>query len=126
MFKETMNLIFTYGTLKKNYRNHKFLESSEFLGNAETAEQFSMRETEYNYPAVIETSKEFNISGELYRCSDETLKKLDKLEGTPYLFYRKHIPIIFNAGVIYAWIYFYNTNKPENRKILKGKIAEWN
>ena len=125
MFK-TMNLVFTYGTLKKNQRNHGYLESSEFLGNAETTEHFSMRETSYDYPAVIETSKEYNIPGELYRCSAETLKKLDKLEGTPNLFYRKHIPICYNDGVIYAWIYFYNTNDPENRNILKGKIQEWN
>ena len=125
MFNKTTNLVFTYGTLKKNHRNHKYLESSEFLGNAETTEQFSMRETSYDYPAVIETSKEYTIPGELYRCSDETLKKLDKLEGIPDLFYRKHVPICYNAGVIYAWVYFYNTNDPENRKILKGKITEW-
>ena len=83
-----------YGTLKRGCRNNHYLSEATFLGEAETVEKYSMRRHKYCYPAVIETLEHYNIKGELWCCSDWVLKSLDRLEGTPDLFYRKEVPII--------------------------------
>lgn len=117
------HLIFVYGTLKRGCRNNHYLKDATFLGEAETIEKYSMRKHEYWYPAVIESLEHYNIRGELWTCSDWTLKCLDRLEGTPDLFYRKEVPIIHTAGVIHAWVYFFNY--PYRKGELKEQILEW-
>lgn len=117
------HIVFVYGTLKKGYRNNHYLSDAIFLGAAETVEKYHMRRHKYWYPAVIETLEHYNIIGELWSCSDCVLKSLDRLEGTPDLFYRKEVPIIHNAVVINAWIYFFNY--PYLKNELKEQILEW-
>lgn len=117
------HIVFVYGTLKKGYRNNHYLSDAIFLGTAETVEKYSMRRHKYWYPAVIETLEHYNIRGELWSCSDWILKSLDRLEGTLDLFYRKEIPIIHDAKVINAWIYFFNY--PYLKNELKEQILEW-
>lgn len=116
------NLIFVYGSLKKGFDNSHKLADSKYLGNAETANKYSLYCSYYNYPALIENESERCVLGELYSCTDAKLAELDKFEGTPDLFYRKHIPVLFNAGVIYAWVYFYK-DKTELKDKIKGN--EW-
>jgi gamma-glutamylcyclotransferase (GGCT)/AIG2-like uncharacterized protein YtfP len=77
------HLIFVYGTLKKNCRNNNYLSDAKYIGLAETTEKYSMREHSFHYPAVIESEQEYYIKGELWLCSDRTLKLLDRLEGIP-------------------------------------------
>jgi gamma-glutamylcyclotransferase (GGCT)/AIG2-like uncharacterized protein YtfP len=123
MDETNKNLVFVYGTLKKNYQNNNYLSDAKYIGTAETTEKYSMREHSFHYPAVIESEQEYIIKGELWICSDRTLKLLDRLEGIPDLFYRKEIPIIQDAKVLNAWIYFFNYNY--GKLDLRGKILEW-
>lgn len=117
------HLIFVYGTLKKGCRNNNYLSDATYLGMAETAELYSMRKHEYWYPAVIESVQLHNITGELWSCDSRTLKSLDRLEDTPSLFYRKEVPIIHDAKVLNAWIYFFNY--PYRKNELREQILEW-
>jgi gamma-glutamylcyclotransferase (GGCT)/AIG2-like uncharacterized protein YtfP len=116
-------LVFVYGTLKRGCRNNHYLSEAMFLGEAETVEKYSMRRHKYWYPTVIETLEYYNIIGELWCCSESTLKSLDRLEGYPDLFYRKEVPVIQDAKVINAWVYFFNYTYLKNE--LKEQILEW-
>lgn len=117
------SIVFVYGTLKRGCRNNHYLDDATFLGDAETVTKYSMRKHKYWYPAVIETLEHYHIIGELWVCSDQTLKCLDRLEGTPDLFYRKEVPIIHDAKIINAWVYFFNY--PYRKSELREQILEW-
>lgn len=124
------NLIFVYGTLKRGCGNNHYLDDATFLGEAETCEKYHMKRHEYWYPAVIENINDYSVSiqhtypitGELWCCSESTAKSLDRLEGYPDLFYRKEIPIMQDAKVINAWMYFFNYHLKDE---LKEIILEW-
>lgn len=121
--KSGNHLIFVYGTLKRGCRNHHYLKEASFLGQAETCEKYSMRKHEYWYPAAIESIPNYPIPGELWLCSEDTIKSLDRLEDIPSLFYRKEVPIIHNAKVLNAWIYFFNY--PYRKNELREQLLEW-
>ncbi len=117
------NLVFVYGTLKRDCINHNYLKYATFIGDAETVEAYSMYQHKYGYPAVIEKGNEHIISGELYICDDYIMKSLDRLEGTPDLFYRKEIPILYNGNVLISWFYFFQVSY--QGKDLREKIIEY-
>lgn len=103
-------LVFTYGTLKKNYYNHHLLETSEFIGNAVTKPFYRL----YNlgsFPGLKEDKKNGKaIQGELYLVNDETLKRLDRLEGTPYLYVRKDLQIENVSEQVQGYIFNQEVN----------------
>lgn len=123
-FMDNLNkhLVFVYGTLKRDYRNSHYLKDAIFVGDAETCEKYLMRRHSYDYPAVIEYISNCTIHGELYLIND--FKSLDRLEGTPDLFYRKEISIVRDAQVLNAWMYFY-TDRKDSRDELREQIKEW-
>lgn len=86
-------LVFVYGSLKRNYYNHRLLETSEFIGEATTKPFYRL----YNlgsFPGLKEDNENGKaIQGELYLVNDETLKRLDRLEGTPHFYIRKDLQI---------------------------------
>lgn len=119
------HLIFVYGTLKRGCRNHHYLKDAAFLGQAETCEKYSMRKHEYWYPAVIESISNYTIPGELWMCSEDTAKLLDRLEDYPDLFYREEVPVLLGANVLSAWMYFFNVNRKDAKNELREQILEW-
>jgi gamma-glutamylcyclotransferase (GGCT)/AIG2-like uncharacterized protein YtfP len=102
-----MEYMFVYGSLRKKFWNHRtYLKNSNFIGNGETKEKYSMYA--YIIPYVVETEKTSHILGEVYEVDEETLKKIDNLEGHPICYKRKKVPIILESGEeIKAWLYFY-------------------
>lgn len=85
--------VFVYGTLKKGYRNAHLLETAEFICAAQTTDSVyrmlvfpSKAGGEYTYPAVFNDGVG-NITGEVYKITDDILIKLDDLEdeGKRYL-----------------------------------------
>ncbi len=106
-------LVFIYGTLRKGYWNHVYVENADALGFAKTIESdFIMRA--HSYPFVCRAKADnkqiaTKITGELYAVSDYELKKLDVLEGYPRFYDREQILITTNAGENYtAWMYINN------------------
>tara|TARA_Y100000593_G_C4317736_1_gene341825 strand:+ start:1498 stop:1908 length:411 start_codon:yes stop_codon:yes gene_type:complete len=76
-----INKVFVYGTLKKGYHNHDFLEGSELIGTAESLSKFKMINLG-GFPAVLYNSDDgYKISGEIYKINDKILERLDFLEG---------------------------------------------
>lgn len=105
-----MERVFVYGTLKRGFWNHHFLETSAFLGNAVTLERFALYvET---IPFVVKGQSVSRISGEVYKVEEKQLALLDKLEGHPHWYRREQTPVLLDtqSGTerkIEAWVYFF-------------------
>ena len=101
--------VFVYGSLRKGFGNHRLLENSKFLGYGKTKEKYSLYAD--GIPYVVKEPLT-QIKGEIYQVDDETLHRLDQLEGHPEFYKRELIDVITEDGkTIKAWIYFYPYKK---------------
>lgn len=76
-----MNKIFVYGTLKKGYGNHRFVEKSKFL-NYGVIKGYKLYHTPYGFPAIFKSNDEEDfVVGEVYEVDEDTSKDVDMLEG---------------------------------------------
>lgn len=122
----TKHLIFVYGTLKRGCRNNHYLKDATFLDIAETVNRYIMKKHVGNYPAALESDTKYTIPGELWLCSEETAKSIDRLEDYPYLFYREEVLVKCKSKEQYngyAWMYFFSKDNPASD--LKEQILEW-
>lgn len=101
------DMVFVYGTLKSGFGNHRQLSSSEYLGEARTADSYYMIGT--SVPVVI-PGGEHSVAGELYHVTEPSvLMALDDLEGHPTLYRREIIPVIEEDGEqCHAWCYIWS------------------
>jgi gamma-glutamylcyclotransferase (GGCT)/AIG2-like uncharacterized protein YtfP len=96
--------IFVYGSLKRGFRNHHFLETSRFIGTGTTHRDFDLLDLGY-FPAAIRPGA-FAIRGELFGVDRHTLAVLDRLEGNGVFYQREQHPVIIDeTGLVSAWIY---------------------
>lgn len=101
---EEQHMVFVYGTLRRSHGNHQLLESAHYYGVGTTLHNYSMYITG-GYPYVAGTEARYPIVGELYGIDDETLEKLDKMEGHPHYYTRKKIPVTIDGKQYDAWMY---------------------
>lgn len=81
--------VFVYGTLKRGQRNHNYLEDggAEFVDEAVTQratylmKAFESVSTPGKFTPGVFMDGNFKIKGELYRVTQNTLDKIDKLEA---------------------------------------------
>jgi len=91
-------LVFVYGTLKKNMRNHHVMEKifAEFVSPAETIEKYPMFDLGNGFPYLQDNPKYgLIIQGELYHINKITEKQLDHFEGVPQLYKKGLIDVEF-------------------------------
>ena len=82
--------VVVYGTLKKGGQFHGYMKDADYIEDVEV-DGFRMYDTGFGYPAVVE-SDEHSFRGELYKVSEDILKRLDKVEGVESgLFKRKMV-----------------------------------
>lgn len=112
--------VFVYGTLRKGLAWSHLLYTSRFLGEAKTKNKYALYSD--RIPYVIEYKEVSQIVGEVYEVDNETLQKLDQLEGHPNWYRRKEIEIILNNSLILAWIYFYP--QIQGKLMLSGNYKE--
>ncbi|MEN8251541.1 MAG: gamma-glutamylcyclotransferase family protein [Bacteroidota bacterium] len=100
------NLVFTYGTLKKGFDNHQYLQDSDFIGSGRTKEKYALYDR--GIPFVIRNNPISYIYGEVYSVNDDVLAILDQLEGHPDWYYREVVEIVLNGdnNSVNAWLYF--------------------
>lgn len=115
------NIVFVYGTLRKNLGWNHLLKNSEFIGEGISQEKYSMYAD--SIPYVVESEKYVSITGEVYLVDDSTLKILDQLEGHPNWYKRKEIPISINNSLMNCWIYFYPN--PKGERISSGDYFDF-
>jgi gamma-glutamylcyclotransferase (GGCT)/AIG2-like uncharacterized protein YtfP len=92
--------VFVYGTLLAREPNHHVLGGAEFLGPARTAPAFDL----YSfgpYPGLV-AGGQTRVVGELYAVDDETLARLDWLEGYPHLYDRVEIALEVGTAIAYT------------------------
>ena len=84
-------LVFVYGSLKTNFRNHYKMTGAQHVTSAVTKEAYPLvifgeRRVPYllPFPGVGK-----NIRGELYSCEDDKLEELDRFERCHVGYYRK-------------------------------------
>jgi len=106
LFKKNAIKIFVYGTLRKGQCRNSILSRCEFIGLG-ILYHFLMYDLG-EYPAIIPGNGK--VKGELYIVNKEILKKLDYIEGVPFLFKREKVSIILLNSEYYqleAYAYVY-------------------
>lgn len=121
------HLVFVYGTLKMNEGNNYLLVDAEFEGFATTRRKFlllnSSPYSQGGFPYLIDENDEIpypgsryiqHIQGEVYEVNDDTLARLDQLEGHPNWYERQREIVRMDDGITReVWIYimpFSNTS----------------
>lgn len=86
--------VFVYGTLRRNERNHHYIETARFIGKASSLRRYSVitrtaEGYEEGYPVAIEDHTGEVLHGEIYEIDENTLAQLDILEDYPREYDRK-------------------------------------
>lgn len=100
-------LLFTYGTLRRGYRNHHYLENARFVAQAKSNTRFSLhikKTTEYpeGYPFAQPSQENdaVNLKGEIYEIDEDILKAIDILEDYPHEYTRIELPFECDDGTL--------------------------
>ena len=93
-------LVCVYGSLKRNFSNHKLLEGSEMVGEMVTEPVYAMYHLG-GFPGIVRNG-DGHIHCEVYSVDEHTFEGLDMLEGYPRLYNRELIETKWGT----AWIYF--------------------
>ena len=96
------SLILVYGSLLSGERNHGYLQHAQLIGKGVTLPHFELLDLG-SYPAMVLDGRTA-IHGEIYAVDDDTLARLDRLEGHPYYFVRAHITLQ-GPDELEVWVY---------------------
>ena len=97
--------LFVYGTLRQGGTNHHLIFGSPFLGVATTADSYVMvTQKSRSFPYIFKHSDHHTVpvQGEMYEINQETLRRLDILEGHPDHYRRQQILVTSKKGDAYA------------------------
>jgi len=98
--------VFVYGTLRRGFCNHHFLNGAALLGPARTAQPYGLH-LEAGIPYLLADEARYPVVGELYRVDAAVLAGLDRLEEHPRVYERRLADIVMDDGQQRpAWIYF--------------------
>lgn len=103
-----LHKLFVYGSLKQGFGNHDFLEGSRCLGTYDTSDANYRMISMGSYPGVVELDGQDEhcyILGELYEVDDDTLARVDRLEGNGSFYTRKIVELSETDDTIEAWMY---------------------
>lgn len=98
------HLIFAYGSLRQGHGNHHLLEGAYYYGTGRTLNNYAMYMVS-GYPYVTSSEARYPITGELYGVDEDTLEKLDKMEGHPRYYVRKETAVLIKGEPFSAWMY---------------------
>ncbi|KAF0814336.1 Gamma-glutamylcyclotransferase family protein YtfP [Andreprevotia sp. IGB-42] len=113
--------VFVYGTLKRGYSNHHWLEGAHFLGHAHTTARYALYAV--SYPFLSDDLALYPVEGELYAVSDAGLLRLDVLEQHPDDYCRREITVQLASGdQAVAWAYFHPA--PQGKLLAAGVYLE--
>lgn len=114
--------VFVYGTLMRGQANHKsYLLESEYIGDGEIS-GYALYDVGCFPGIVVETDDK--VKGEVYFVDEETLNKLDLLEGEGSLYHRRLVEIRTGNISSYGYVYVWNRSIEGARKI-DYKVQPW-
>ena len=76
-------LVFVYGTLQRGRALHEHLIGQEFVGNAQTQQDYRLYRVDW-YPGLVETptfGQGLAIHGEVWDVDEEAMRLLDEVEA---------------------------------------------
>lgn len=104
-------LLFAYGSMKRDFANHYRLQYDRFMGKAITCKNYNMYPVStFMFPYMIEDENIHPIKGELYELTHSQIKSIDQFEGTPNHYYRKEIEVQCEDKIYKAYAYFRSQN----------------
>lgn len=113
------NYIAVYGTLKKGYSNYySYLTGSGYLGSGNTAEKYPLIVSGLPY-LINKAGVGHNVEVDVFKVCDETLDRLDLLEGHPKWYKRERIDIQLKNRVVKCWVYFNGEDVPKGSILYK-------
>lgn len=127
--KKATHTLFVYGTLRKGFSNHDhFLRDKSsvyFMSDGVTADKYTMSAA--SCPWVSKKEQSTVIHGELYLIDDETLSRIDRLEGHPHNYCREIVQVenISENVVVDAWMYLRDSDSRYGVIIPNGDYAEY-
>ncbi|WP_411955287.1 gamma-glutamylcyclotransferase [Alkalibacillus sp. S2W] len=100
--------VFVYGTLRYGERNHRIIAEEKLIAY-QASIQGRMVDTELGFPAVVLDDSSW-VYGEVYEVSEETLIKINALEGyepkqDPY-YERVQVEVKTDYGFLNAYTYY--------------------
>ena len=100
-------IVFVYGTLQFNFRNHGVLENSPFHGQG-VLSGYALYHLPQGYPGIV-VDPNGKVRGELYEVSASTLAELDRFEGEGYLYRRTGVMVTIEGQErpVHADVYGY-------------------
>lgn len=112
----------------QGFCNHRLLRNSgaEYVSRDETTStRFKMQDLG-PFPGVVEKSSGTGttIKGELYRVDDQTLARLDMLEGVPTLYQRQRIRLQ-SGKLAYMYLYQRGCSSWSNRQTAEISSGDW-
>jgi gamma-glutamylcyclotransferase (GGCT)/AIG2-like uncharacterized protein YtfP len=87
--RRKQHLVFVYGTLMRDEINHRLLATARFVAEGHTEPCFELFDLGH-FPAMSAGGQTV-VRGELYAVDDQTLVRLDHLEGHPEFYQRTPI-----------------------------------
>lgn len=114
--RKAFQYLFVYGTLRKDFRNHKYLLGSEMVGCGFTAHDrfFMAVNKKGRYPVLLFDNREnmrAKVYGEVFKVKSEQFQNLDFLESNGTM-YKRHLltTLIWDSSAqakipVRAWIY---------------------
>jgi len=124
-------LIFVYGTLLKGEPNHRVLGKSEFVRTGVTQPIFQLVSMG-GFPAMVYDPVLGNtaVKGEVYAVDQQTLARLDMLEGHPTMYVRSRIYLAREPGAkhqLVVYTYLMRPHQIDGRpEIESGGWRQWN
>ena len=116
-----INALFVYGTLRQGFCNHFLLKGATFCGVVRTRGKYALYAEGIPYVSKAEAVSE--IVGEVFQVDEETLERVDRLEGHPHWYRREETEVILADGSnVWAWMYF--NESPRGRLIESGDYAD--
>jgi len=111
--KWDLHPVFVYGSLKKNFFLHWYLEKEKFVATGATSSYFSLFNFGGSFPvltiqkALPKVTKGIpdvkvtgRVTGELYLVRTETMRRLDMVEGNGDMYRRLRLPVEFTTDPI--------------------------
>lgn len=125
-------LVFVYGTLKLGNRLNPVLAKDTFICHTVTADKAYDLIGGSGFPWMVRSEDRFGyaIKGDLYDVSEPTLKRLDEIEGHPFMYKRESI-LVKNGEVdeeAFVYLAADETNRGNTRGIKvepAGSFKSW-
>lgn len=116
-------LIFVYGTLKKDHKNHYRMYQADYLGRA-VIFGYAMYKLPMGYPGIV-ADKRGSVDGELYWMDVNLLPALDDFEGVPNLYHRATQVITLADGTIATAQFYVYQKSIEDYERISSSPARW-